>query len=226
MDFEQYQIISFDCYGTLIDWKKAVLNILGSVISKYHIEVEREALFTMFLEADRSVIADEYKTYREILTDITGLIAQKLSINLYHEDRNCLSDRFDEWVPFADTVESLMKLKQRFELCVISNVDNDLFNMTASKLGIELDYLITAQDVQTYKPNHNNFEQALSSFGVDRDRQLHVAQSIHHDIIPAHQMGINNVWINRYNEKIPESEVGYPGLIVPDLESLVREMGL
>ena len=226
MEFKSFEIISFDCYGTLIDWKKAVLDILGSVISRYHIEVEREELFMMFLEVDREVINDEYRPYREILTEITDRIAAKLSINLINKDRTCLSDRFDEWIPFYDTVRALKKLASQYKLCVISNIDNDLFGITASKLGVKFDFLITAQNLRTYKPNHNNFKQALSSFGIDRDRQLHVAQSIHHDIIPANQLGINNVWINRYAEEVPESEVGNPGMIIPDLASLVREMGL
>jgi len=226
MDFNNVKIITFDCYGTLVDWKKAVLDILGSVIRKYSLEVEPEELFRLFIEADRECIREGYRTYREILADLTGRIAKKLYINLHENDRDCLADGFNNWDVYTDTVSSLQDLKKHFKLCVISNIDNDLFAITAPKLGVELDYLVTAEQARTYKPSHNNFQLAMETFGLPARQVLHVAQSIYHDIVPARQLGIRNVWVNRYHDPLPEKESEIPDLLVPDLATLVKEMNL
>jgi 2-haloacid dehalogenase len=218
------KVISFDCYGTLVDWKRAVVDILGAVTRKYSLVVEPEELFRLFTGADRECIQKGYRTYREILADLTGRIAEKLNINLYGEDRNCLADGFDTWEVFDDTVGSLQELKKHFRLCVISNVDNDLFAITARKLGVELDYLVTAQQARSYKPAHNNFRLALEAFGIPREQVLHAAQSIYHDIVPANQLGILNAWVNRYRDPLPEKEGEQPDLVVPDLAHLVQAL--
>ncbi len=226
MDIRDIKIITFDCYGTLIDWKKAVLGILGVVTRKYSLEVEPEDLFRLFLEADRECIMEDYRTYREILADLTARIAKKLYISLHEDDRDCLAEGFNSWEVYDDTVSSLQELKKHFKLCVISNVDNDLFAITADKLGVELDYLVTAQQAGSYKPSHNNFHMALETFGIPRQQVLHVAQSIYHDIVPANQLGIRSVWVNRYDDPLPEKEIEKAGLVVSGLDELIQEMEL
>jgi len=127
---------------------------------------------------------------------------------------NCLVDSLKNWMPFPDTVEALQTLKKRFKLAIISNIDDDLFAMSAKHLKVGFDWLITAERVGSYKPALSNFEFALGMMRVSPGKVLHIAQSIYHDIIPARALGLSTVWVNRR-----------PDLEVPDLKTLVSIIG-
>ena len=141
----------------------------------------------------------------------------------------CLSESIKNWQPFPDTVAALAALKQKYKLAVISNIDDDLFADTAKHLKVELDWLITAEQVRSYKPSTRNFEIALATMGIAPEKLLHVPQSVYHDIVPAASMGISTVWVNRRHEKtgfgatLPAS--GQPDWEVPDLKTLVEAIG-
>ncbi len=222
MDYTQFEILSFDCYGTLIDWKRSILDIIHPVISDYSLDIPREDLFRLFLEIDREYTIKDYTSYKEILYGIMDLIATKLNLLLHPNDRTCLVERFGQWEPFDDTVDTLEELHKDYKLAIISNVDDDLFAITNSKLQVEFDFIVTAEQVKSYKPSHNNFRKALSRFGTDSSKVLHLAQSIYHDIIPTNQLGWYNVWVNRYIEPERTNPDEYPNLEVPDLKSFVR----
>ena len=110
-------------------------------------------------------------------------------------------DSIKNWQPFPDTVAALEALKQKYKLAVISHIDDDVFAATAKHLKVEFDWLITAEQVRSYKPSTRNFEIALETMGISADKLLHVAQSIYHDIVPATSMGISTVWVNRRHDK-------------------------
>jgi 2-haloacid dehalogenase len=141
----------------------------------------------------------------------------------------CWIESIKNWQPFPDTVAVLAALKQKYKLAVISNLDEDLFADTAKHLKVELDWLITAEQVRSYKPSTRNFEIALATMEIAPEKLLHVSQSIYHDILPAASMGILTVWVNRRHEKtgfgatLPAS--GQPDLEVPDLKTLVEAIG-
>ena len=222
MDFNKIRLLSFNCYGTLIDWKESVLNILEFFFKDFPIEFSRDELFRAFLEADRKMISDKYLSYRDILAGVLDLMAEQLRISLDPASRYLLSDRFSEWKPFPDTVQSLKKLKEKFQLAIISNVDDELFSISNRLLKVEFDYIVTAQQVGSYKPDLRNFQHALGDFGIEKEHHVHVAQSIYHDIIPANQLGLNKVWVNRYGEPERTDSIEFPDLEVPDLSSLVK----
>ncbi len=214
--------MSFDCYGTLVDWKKGVLDILQPFFAQHDADTGREELFKLFLQEDRKLTGGDYLSYGEILASITGGMASELGVPLRPSERYVLSDNFSQWVPFPDTVESLRILKQNFRLAIISNVDDALFRITNKMLDIEFDFIVTAEQLGSYKPSLENFHSALERFRIGKEQVLHVAQSIYHDIVPTNRLGWMNVWVNRYNEAertVPEE---FPGLEVPDLSSLVR----
>jgi len=222
MDYQKIRLLSFDCYGTLIDWKESVLSILESFFRDTPLSYSREELFRSFLEADRKMITDNYLPYREILAQVIELMAEDLRFSIDPASRYLLSDSFSEWTPFPDTVQSLKKLKEYFQLAIISNVDDELFAVSNKLLGVEFDFIVTAQQLGSYKPDHRNFQRALEVFGVEKKEHLHVAQSIYHDIMPANQLGLNKVWVNRYGEPERTDPMEFPDLEVPDLQSLVR----
>ncbi len=222
MDYSRIRLLSFDCYGTLVDWKKSVAAILLPVFGVHRSELDAETLFNAFLRSDRKLEKGPYKPYREVLAEIVQGLGNELGIPVEPSDRYILSERFEEWMPFPDTIESLRILGEKYRLAVISNVDDDLFAITRKRLGVEFDHILTAQQLGSYKPDPENFRQALGKFALPREEVLHVAQSIYHDILPSNALGWNNVWVNRYGEPERTNPDEFPDLEVPDLTSLVR----
>lgn len=226
MDFRNIRLLSFDCYGTLIDWKESVLNILASFFRDSPLDFNREELFRAFQEADQEMISESYLPYREVLAEVIELMAENLGFSLDPASRYLLSDRFSDWKPFPDTVRSLKQLKEKYQLAIISNVDDELFSISNHLLEVEFDFIVTAEQIGSYKPDHRNFQRAMEIFGVEKEGYLHVAQSIYHDIMPAKQLGMNTVWVNRYGEPERTDPREFPDLEVPDLKSLVKILEL
>lgn len=222
MDYRKIRLLSFDCYGTLIDWKESVLSILTSFFQDTPLSFSREELFQAFLEADRKMITENYLPYREILAQVIELMAEYLRFSIDPASKYLLSEHFVEWIPFHDSVRSLKQLKENYQLAILSNVDDELFSISNKLLEVEFDFIVTAQQIGSYKPDHRNFQRALEIFNIEKEEHLHVAQSIYHDIIPAKQLGINTVWVNRYGEPERTEALEYPDLEVPDLQSLVK----
>lgn len=194
------EIISFDCYGTLVDWKKGVLNTLVPFFDEFLVDISEEDIFNLFIKFDREIEMASYIPYPKVLSMIIISFREKLKLNIPDSELNILSDSLPEWPLFDDTKAALAELKKHFKLAVISNTDNDLFQQTNAKLGVEFDFIITAEDFKSYKPSLSNFRKATEIFGVAKDKHWHVAQSICHDIIPATESGISTYWINRYME--------------------------
>jgi 2-haloacid dehalogenase len=222
MDFNQFSLISFDCYGTLVDWKKSLMDIMKPFIIRHKLDLSDDQLFNLFLKADQKIISDHYKPYHDVLIAVMDEMGKELNINLMQAERTCLVDRFGDWTAFPDSTDALQQLKKKYKLAIISNVDDELFDVTKRCLGVRFDYIITAKQVGSYKPSKNNFIKALEKFGLPSEKVLHAAQSIYHDIVPTNELGWSNVWINRYNEPERTDPAEFPDLEVPDLASLVR----
>jgi 2-haloacid dehalogenase len=230
INFEQFEILSFDCYGTLIDWESGILNALKPILLNHTINISDQEILELFAKIESSQESDNYLKYREILKGVVQDFGEELKFEPTESELNDLPNSIQNWEPFPDTVEALKALKQRYKLTIISNIDDELFAHTAKKLGVEFDWVITAEQVKSYKPSLQNFEVAIQRMGITHDRLLHVAQSIYHDIVPAKSMGIATVWVNRrkgqagFGATAPANET--PDLEVPDLKSLVSRMGL
>jgi 2-haloacid dehalogenase len=149
-------------------------------------------------------------------------IGKNLKIDLKHAERTCLVDRFGDWTAFPDSSEALQELQKSYKLAIISNVDDELFDVTKRCLGVRFDCIVTAKQVGSYKPSKNNFIRALETFGLPKEQVLHVSQSIYHDIVPTNELGWSNVWINRYSDPERTDPAEFADLVVPDLASLVR----
>jgi 2-haloacid dehalogenase len=231
LDFNQFEVVSFDCYGTLIDWESGILPVLRQLLSSREIDLSDDATLELFAEFESEFEKSQYNyiKYREVLQEIVQQFGKRFNFEPTETELNCLIESIKNWQPFPDTVAALAALKQKYKLAVISNIDDDLFADTAKHLKVELDWLITAEQVRSYKPSTRNFEIALATMGIAPEKLLHVAQSIYHDIVPAASMGISTVWVNRRHEKtgfgatLPAS--GQPDLEVPDLKTLVEAIG-
>ncbi len=231
LDFNEFEVVSFDCYGTLIDWERGILSPLKQLLSNREINFSDDGTLELFAEFESELEKDksDYIEYRKILQETVKRFGQKFNFEPTETEINSLVDSLKNWQPFPDTVAALSALKQKYKLAVISNIDDDLFAGTAKHLKVEFDWLITAEKVRSYKPSTRNFEIALETMGIPPEKLLHVAQSVYHDIVPATSMGISTVWVNRRHDKtgfgatMPAS--GKPDLEVPDLKTLVETMG-
>ena len=222
LDFNRFQWISFDCYGTLVDWETGISEAVGEVLESHGVRMSREEILGLYADIEPRVQGSEgFLKYREVLRRVMELMGSELGLELSESELGCLTDTLPGWPVFPDTVGALRALKERYRLAVISNVDDDLFTRTSEALEVEFDAVVTAEQVGSYKPNMRNFEVAMERMGVEKGRWLHVAESLYHDIGPANRLGIQSVWVNRADrgggtrrtEAIPDVEV-------PDLGTL------
>lgn len=237
INFQQFEVLSFDCYGTLINWETGILTALKTILSNHNITQENspvnisdQQLLEMFARRESALEEKPYSTYREILKKVVVAFGVKLNFVPTEKELNSLAESIQNWQPFPDTVEALKALKKRYKLTILSNIDDDLFAHTAQKLEIDFDWIITAQQVKSYKPSLQNFEIAIERMNISPDKLLHVAQSVYHDIVPANSMGLSTVWVNRRQDQAGSgatvAATGKPDLEVPDLKTLVSLMNL
>lgn len=214
--------ITFDCYGTLIDWR-AGLNASLRELFGITDDAQAQALYLAYLSVEKQVQAESYKSYRAVLAEVAKRVAHKLDMDFVTERAIALADTLPNWPVFSDTIEALHRLKSRYRLGVLSNIDRDLFAGTARKLGVAFDFVVTAEEVHSYKPAHGHFRRLLSGHAAASE-VLHVAQSLFHDGVPAGEIGLAYVWINRYNDANDSSVV--PLAEFASLEALARALGV
>ena len=225
LDVDRFQWISFDCYGTLIDWETGISEAVAPVLASHGIRRSRAEILALFAAVEPRVQRAGYLEYRRVLRRVMDLIGRELGFEPTASDLACLADSLPHWPVFPDTVDALRALQSRFKLAVISNVDDDLFAGTARTLDVEFDAVVTAQQVRSYKPSLGHFHTAAARLGVATDAWLHVAESLYHDIAPANQLGIASVWVNRPNRGGgTRRSDAVPDLVAPDLTALARIM--
>lgn len=219
IDFSNKEVLSFDCYGTLIDWESGISQVLQPILHKYGVNLTTEQLLEIYGKFESEVEAGPYKTYREVLASVLQNFGQIYHFSPIREELEFFSNSVGDWPPFADTSSALASLKERFKLVIISNVDDDLFARSNQQLGVEFDWIITAQQARSYKPSRHNFEVAFDRVGLPPARFVHVAQSLFHDHIPAKALGLDTVWVNRRGEKAGAGATPAIAIpVVPDLE--------
>ena len=223
LDFSQFEWISFDCYGTLVDWETGISGAVGEVLESRGVKMSRGKILEVFAGVEPRVQqgSESFLMYREVLRRVMELVGSELGVELSESDLGYLADTLPDWPVFPDTVGALTALKERYRLAVISNVDDDLFAKTAEGLGVEFDAVVTAEEVRSYKPELRNFEVAIGRMGVEKERWLHVAESLFHDIGPANRLGIASVWVNRADRGGgTRRSDAVPDMVVPDLAAL------
>lgn len=225
-------VLTFDCYGTLVDWESGILSALQPVLRFHGAEMPDEEVLALYGELEPDAQRGPYRPYREVLSDVVQGFGERLGFEPSATELRCLVDSLGAWPLFLDTVAALRTLKRFYRLAIISNIDVDLFRLTARSLGVEFDYVTTAQEARAYKPERRPFELALERIGVSHEQVLHVAQSLYHDIRPAKELGWSCVWVNRRARTAgagatpPPDKATVPDLVVPDLATLILRMGL
>jgi 2-haloacid dehalogenase len=197
LDFNRFEILTFDCYGTLIDWETGILSALHRILSAHSRQIDDGTLLKLYGDFELRAESGTFQPYREVLSSVVRQFGDEQGFAPTAAEMRSLPDSLANWKPWPDTVAALRQLKTRFRLAILSNVDDDLFSSTRPKLEVEFDEVITAQQAQAYKPSLKLFELALSRINAPAHRVLHVGQSIYHDVVPAQSLGLATVWVNR-----------------------------
>ncbi len=201
-DFSKFKAMSFDCYGTLIDWEAGLLTALRPWIKSEGVPFGDDEILAAFSEAEpKAEAANPEALYPDILRALLPEMASALGIRSTMMDQARLAVSVGDWPAFPDTVRALDRLGSHYRLIILSNIDRASFSKTNKRLGVVFDGIYTAEDIGSYKPDPRNFEyllaQAESDFGLEKKDILHVAQSLYHDHAPAKKMGLETCWIDR-----------------------------
>jgi len=231
MNLSEFEALTFDCYGTLIDWERGIADALRPWLDRHGVDMDDEQILTLYSESEpKQEAATPGKPYPEILRAVLADIAETLDVGVTSSELEAFGRSVQDWPAFPDVPEALRYLKEHYQLIIISNIDRESFAHSHAKLGTEFDAIITAQDVGSYKPDIRNFEFALrrlQEMGIERTRVLHVAQSLFHDHEPAKSLGLRTVWVNRRAGKVGTGATPAPGgdvrpdIVVDDLAGLV-----
>jgi 2-haloacid dehalogenase len=212
---------TFDCYGTLIDWEKGMRQALEMILPD-----DAPRLLEHYYEIEKQVeIEQPFRSYRNVLAETLRRAARNVGIPLASGAEHVLADTLPDWPIFPDVVPSLTALRAAgWKLAILSNVDRDLIVGTLRTLRVRFDEVITAEEVRAYKPSLNHFHRFREKHQVADKNWIHVARSYFHDIVPASQLGIQSVWVNRSGETPPKplATVELPDLrnLTPTLQQL------
>ncbi|MGC2194212.1 MAG: haloacid dehalogenase type II [Terriglobales bacterium] len=229
LNLSDFDLLTFDCYGTLIDWEAGIFSVLKPLLATHGKSIPDAELLELYGEFEAEAESGKYRTYRAVLQSVVQAFGKRLSFTPTLEELDSLADSVPNWRPWPDTVAALTRLSTRYRLAIISNIDDDLFQATGRHLPVKFDGVTTAQQAQCYKPALQIFRLALGKAGIGPDRILHVGQSIYHDVLPAKSLGIATVWVNRPSPRAGVGAVkpaaGQPDLQVSDVETLAKHAG-
>jgi 2-haloalkanoic acid dehalogenase type II len=190
----RYDVVTFDCYGTLIDWESGIYGAFRDAAHNDGVTLERAEVLRAYAEHEPAVEAPPFRAYRDVLGETARRVAAALGWNA--RDTSFLAESLPSWQPFPDTNAALERLRRAGHgLGILSNVDDDLIAETRKHFTVGFDLVITAQQVRSYKPGHAHFLAARKAIGDAR--WLHAAESNYHDVVPANELGVDNAWINR-----------------------------
>ncbi|HET6601070.1 MAG TPA: haloacid dehalogenase type II [Gaiella sp.] len=213
VDLDVFDVLTFDCYGTLIDWETGLLTALRDALPEA--DVGDDELLETYAGHEARAERPPYRSYRAVLA--TGLrgVAADLGLDVDDETVARFSECVRDWPAFPDSAEALDRLHERYRLGVITNCDTDLFAASNEKLGVTFDWVVTAEMARSYKPAPAGFELAFETIDVPRGRILHVAQSLFHDHVTAKELGLSSVWIDRRHDR-PGAGATPPAAATPD----------
>jgi 2-haloacid dehalogenase len=222
MKFDEFRVLTFDCYGTLIDWETGILAVLRPWAKREGITASDAEILGAFGEAES---AAEHALPTALYPEVLRATFARIAKHFGRPEDSATADLFGksvgDWPAFSDTTDALKRLQRRFKLIVVSNVDRASFARTQKRLGIVFDAVVTAEEVGAYKPDAKMFRRALEvakTFGAGPENILHVAQSLYHDHVPAQSFGLKTVWVRRPSKRGEFGATRDPGVEVkPDL---------
>src|SRR3954464_12112529 len=195
------QWITFDVYGTLIDWEKGVADAFEREASRDGFTIDRDPVIQPFHEVSREVEGGSYELYAEVLRRTALEIAKRMEWPLEPSRSGFLPDSVQRWKPFKETNTQLQKLSKKYKLGLLSNIDDKLLGQTRRHIPIDFDLVVTAQQVRSYKPEPAHFTECARRIGGKRG-WVHVASSHYHDVVPCVKQRVPVIWVNRAKETL------------------------
>jgi 2-haloacid dehalogenase len=196
-NLDHIEILTFDCYGTLIDWETGLKETIAELAGAHGLADDVPRLLTEWEAIQFAMIAGPYRRYRGILSDSLAETFRRRGVELAAGQAGLLAERLPSWRPFDDVHEVLSRLKRRFKLAILSNIDDDFLAASLKLIGVQFDELITAEQVCSYKPRPAHFAEALRRFGRPPEAFLHCAFGFKYDQRPALEIGMSSAWIKR-----------------------------
>jgi 2-haloacid dehalogenase len=201
VDYGQVEAITFDCYGTLIDWETGLAEAFRPILAAHGVAMGQDDVLTRYARHEATAESGRYQRYTGVLAAGLRGVATELGFTPTDDEVARFSRSVEAWPAFPDSADALVRLQRRFRLGVITNCDDDLFAASNRRLGVEFDWIVTAEQVGAYKPSEENFLVAFERIGLPRERIVHVAQSLYHDHVPAKRLGLTTVWIDRRHDR-------------------------
>ncbi len=226
LNFADFDFLTFDCYGTLINWEQGILGALQPILQTHTVVLSDAAVLAVYGEIEPK-LQHPYQRYRDVLRGVVRELGKRTGFAASEAEMNALPESLPNWQPYPDTVAALRRLQQHCKLVILSNIDDDLFASSAQHLPVKFDGVITAEQVKSYKPDRAHWIEMLHRCKTVPQRVLHVGQSIYHDVIPAKAMGFKTVWVHRapgYGATRAAHET--PDLEVKNLEELAALAGV
>jgi 2-haloacid dehalogenase len=218
-------IISFDCYGTLVDWEAGISTFLVQVLSEKGVTVDVNEVLRAREDIEFELIQGAYRSYRDVLSLSLKEVFYRFSIQYSDRDGEQLAESISKWPVFKETRPVLERLAEKSGLVIISNIDNDIIEKTRSTLGVSFRLTVTAQDSRAYKPSIKPFDLAVRKLHCKPDEILHVSSGFRYDIPPAKEVGFKTAWINRKHERKPrDHQVDYEFESLTQLAEFVDTM--
>ena len=201
LEFSRYEIFTFDCYGTLIDWESGIVHALEPLLAQAKGRIGREQALEAFARLESAQeAATPAMIYPDVLAAVHRQLASEWGLEARESDHIAFGQSVGNWPAFPDSAAALAYLKRHYKLVILSNVDRASFDRSNERLGVEFDHVYTAQDIGSYKPDPRNFSYLLTRLadqGIEKRKILHVAQSLFHDHVPAQNAGLATAWIDR-----------------------------
>jgi 2-haloacid dehalogenase len=224
IEFDDFDVLTFDCYGTLIDWESGLLAALRGPLAAHGLHEPDDRLLEAFATHEAALEGGKYQPYRSVLSGVLEAMLRERGAVPTPEEAARFGGSVADWPAFPDSAAALARLHSRFKLGVITNCDDDLFAASERRLGTTFDWVVTAQQAKRYKPNPRGFELMFERVGLPPSRILHVAQSLFHDHVTAKRLGLSTVWVDRRMGRpgggaTPPAQA-MPDLTVPDMATL------
>jgi len=196
--------ITFDCYGTLIDWESAIQQFFAqSLASKGFRDVDPLTLRAEWEEIQFNYIQEQYRPYRQVLRDTLRMAFESYQIPTDNEECDKFANSMGYWKPFPDTRDAILELQKLVKVVLITNTDDSIIAQTEQTIGVKFDQIITAEQAGAYKPSHKGFLLARERLGLDVSEIWHAGFGFKYDIVPASELGYTTVWVNRQGEVRP-----------------------
>lgn len=214
-----YDLITFDCYGTLIDWEEGMRHALENLASDLDMRIDADKMVARYIQLELGLEQGAYRAYREILQTGLAAVFREKNVSLTEHQSKKFHRALPTWKPFPEVRAVLKKLRNAgYRLAILSNADDAFVRRAAQRIGVKFDRIITAQQIGSYKPAFKHWQKILSATKIPKKRVLHVSSCMIHDVIPASAMGLPCVWINRRRQR--QVAIAKPLRVFNDLRPL------